>query len=219
MLVLPAAAYGSDTHIGRIYPENRADIFKNGNKVGEFRSEAPLPNGLLVSCRGKCTVKTDWLTLVADDGAKFSITTDQFRRELYIKEGSLIFVLSALRESDILRTPCLQAPLSPVQGNNKLKGKLVVSSVSTEISLLEGRPLAILRPQGEVRIKPGETAAFPCTGPVAVSESTDAPLSGVAGNSSHPAVSTGAAAAVIAIPVTAAILNQKEDQIISPFQP
>ena len=166
MLVLPETVSGADTHIGRIYPTDKVEIYKDGEQVGEFSSEIPLPNGLLVSCRGKCTVKTDWLTLVADDGIRFSITANEFRRELYIKKGSLKYILSAGQPSTILRTPCVQTPLVQGQGNANLKGEITVLQVSTGISLLTGGQLVLLRPEGEVKIKPGEKALFSCSGPL-----------------------------------------------------
>jgi len=222
MLVLPTAAYGANTHIGRIYPEDKVDIYKNGEKVSEFSSEAPLPNGLLVSCRRKCTVKTDWLTLVVNEGSQFSITTDDFRRELYIKDGSLKYILSAPQSYDILRTPCIQAPFVSVPGNDNLKGEITVSSVSTAISLLTGEILVLSRPDGEVKIKPGKKATFSCSGPIVTLAITDAiPAEAVvAGSSMNPAGAAGVAGAMVAIPATAAILSKDDDdQIMSPFQP
>ncbi len=219
ILLLPADAFGDNTPIGRIYPTDKVDIYKNGAKIGEFSSEAPLPNGLILSCRGKCTVKTDWLTLVADGGSRFSITVDEFRRELYIKNGSLKYLLSAQQSSNILRTPCLQAPFVSVPGNDNSKGEITVSPVSTEISLLTGGPLVISRTEGEVKIKLGKKALFTCTGPLVTWAITDALPASVAGNSINPAIAAGMAGAMIVIPVTADSLNKEEGPIMSPFQP
>ncbi|MDM8542134.1 hypothetical protein QUF90_13685 [Desulfococcaceae bacterium HSG9] len=216
ILVLPATAYGDNISIGRIYPTDKVSIYKHGEKVGEFSSEAPLPNGLLVSCRGKCTVKTDWITLEADDGGQFSITTDEFRRELYIKEGSFKYVLPALQSSNVLRTPCVQGPFLPVPGKENLKGRISVSLLSTEISLLTGTPLIISGPEGEVQIEPRKKALFSCSGPLVTLTITDAIPAGVAGSSINPAVAAGAAGAMIAIPVIADILDNDD---MSPIQP
>ena len=221
MLVSPAIVLGADTNIGRIYPTDKVDIYKNGVKVNEFSSEVPLPNGLLISCRGKCTVKTDWLTLAVDDGSQLSITMNEFRRELYLKKGSLKYILSDYQTSGVLRTPCAQVPFVSVPGDEIAKGDISASSVSTEISLLVGGLLVISGPEGEVEIEPGKKALFLCSGPfvtLTVTSAISAAGTGVAGSSVNPAVA-GVAGTMIAIPVAADVLDEEDDDTMSPFQP
>lgn len=221
LLGLPAAS-NADTPIGRIYPTERVEFYKGSEKIGEFDSEAPLPNGLLVISRGQSSVRTDWLTLIVKKGGQFSITTDPNKREFYIKEGSLNYRLSDGGSSNILRTPCIQAPFKSVAGSPDLVGQMTVSPVSTRISVLSGGPLVLSRPDGEVKLNPGKQITFSCSGPIVTSSISDvAPGAGAAAATGNVDAAV-AAGAMVAIPAAALILDNNDDdddRVMSPFQP
>lgn len=219
VLGLPAGS-NADAPIGRIYPTDKVDIFKGGQKIGEFDAESPLPNGLLVISRGQSSVRTEWLTLVVKKGGQFSITKDPNKREFYIKEGSLNYRLVDDGSSNILRTPCVQTPFKSVAGSPDSVGQITVSPVLTRISLLSGGPLLLSRPEGEVKLEPGKQITFSCSGPIITTSMSDvAPAAGAASGQGSVDAAV-AAGAMVAIPAAALILDDNDDErVMSPFQP
>ena len=62
--------------------------------MGEFSKEAPLPEGSLLRCEAKCTVRLDDVYMVVEPDTVFSVTPAANRHELYVQEGTIYYSLS-----------------------------------------------------------------------------------------------------------------------------
>jgi len=89
---------------GRIFPKGKVFIYKDGQKVSEFSKEAPLSNGALIECKGRCGVKLSDLYLVAEDNSVFSVSTDLYSRELYVSKGTVYFAVSTMDRTLVFKT-------------------------------------------------------------------------------------------------------------------
>ena len=82
ILAFTSTGFSADLPSGRILPKGKVTLFQNNQKVGEFHSEAPLPEDTFLSIQGECGVKLSHLYLVALDQSMFSITTKNRSRTL-----------------------------------------------------------------------------------------------------------------------------------------
>lgn len=63
--VIATANFAAGENLARIIPGGKVSIIQDGKVIGEFSNEAPLPEGSLLRCEARCTVKLDDLYMVA----------------------------------------------------------------------------------------------------------------------------------------------------------
>ena len=86
LLAFATAGFASGLHPARIIPTGKVFVYQAGKQVGELSAEAPLPEGYLLACDGKCGVKMDGLYWVAADKSLFSVTTKANSVEFELQE-------------------------------------------------------------------------------------------------------------------------------------
>ena len=160
ILAFATVAYSSELNLARIMPTGTVSVFQGDQKVGEFSKEAPLPEGCLLSCKGKCGVKMDHLYFVATDGSRFSVIGKEDVRVLNIEKGTIYFILSALPKTLVFKTPHGTFTTDAVMLNVStdggfLQGYVSVTQEDTELGVIEGGSMSVSTVKGEKMIQPG----------------------------------------------------------------
>ena len=148
ILVFTSTGFSAGLSLGRILPKGKVTLFHNNQKVGEFRSEAPLPEDTLLSVQGECGVKLSHLYLVAIDQSLFSITTSNSSRTLFVQKGTVYFALSSTPYTLIFQTPdgvitTNEVMLKASSTNRLLKGYVYVEEGITRVGVLEGGSMLV----------------------------------------------------------------------------
>jgi hypothetical protein len=58
-VAMATAGFAAGANSGRIIPTGNVSIIEDGKVVGQFSQEAPLPEGALLRCEAKCSIKLD----------------------------------------------------------------------------------------------------------------------------------------------------------------
>ena len=165
ILAFATVAYSSDLNLARIMPTGSVSVFQGDQKVGEFSKEAPLPEGRLLSCKGKCGVKMEHLYFVATDGSRFSVITREGVNKVNIEKGTIYFILSALPKTLVFETPhgiftTDEIMLNVSTDGGFLQGYVSVTKEDTELGVIEGGSMLISTIKGNERIQPGSKITF-----------------------------------------------------------
>jgi hypothetical protein len=162
LLAFVSTGFASGLSVGRIIPKGKVTLFQGDQKVGEFRSEAPFPEGAFLSVQGECGVKMSDLYLVAIDKSMFSVTTDPDSRKLSVKTGTVYFALSSMPHILVFKTPdgvvtTHQILLNASTKSGLLQGYVSVTDAVTKVGVLEGGTLLLSVGDGEtMRINTGQ---------------------------------------------------------------
>ncbi len=119
-------------------------VYKSGQLADKLSGQNPVDEGSLMVCDGKCMIKSEGISLVAADQAKFAIQNEDAVFNLFVREGQLNYVVSDNSRKIAFHTPSgtysvaevvFNAGSSPV-----VKGSVLVNDAGeTEISVTEGR--------------------------------------------------------------------------------
>lgn len=148
ILAFTSTGFSAGLPVGRILPKGKVVLFHDNQKVGEFRSEAPLPEDTLLSVQGECAVKLSHLYLVAIDQSLFSITTNNSSRTLFVQKGTVYFALSSTPYTLVFQTPdgvitTNDVMLKASSAGRLLKGYVYVEEGITRMGVLEGGSMLV----------------------------------------------------------------------------
>jgi hypothetical protein len=148
ILIFTSTGFSAGLPLGRMLPKGKVTLFHGNQKVGEFRSEAPLPEDTLLSVQGECGVKLSHLYLVALDQSLFSITTKNRTRTLFVQKGTVYFALSSMPYPLVFQTPdglitTNEVMLKASSTNRLLKGYVYVEEGITRVGVLEGGSMLV----------------------------------------------------------------------------
>ena len=204
---------------GRILPTKKVSFFNDGEKVGQYTAEAPLPWGTLVKCEGRTAVRMDQMYVVFEDGSSFIVSKSGNGQTLDLKTGTAYFALKTLPEGLIFGTP--QAPvateamlLNAATGDQLLKGYVKANESESELGVLEGGRLTVRTNDAQQTINPGQRILL-----------SQASLAAGGGGTLGAGVGVGIGLGVAVIGgITAGIIsfhnsNDDDDGQASPFQP
>ena len=162
LFAFTSTTFASGLSVGRLIPKGKVTLFQGNQKVGEFSSEAPFPEGALLSVQGECGIKMSDLYLVAIDKSMFSVKTDSDSRKLSVKTGTVYFALSAMPHILVFQTPdgvvtTHQVLLNASSESGLLQGYVSVTDSITKVGVLEGGSLLLSVGDGETkRINTGQ---------------------------------------------------------------
>ncbi len=144
----------------RIYPTNKATLYRGDKVVGVYTKEAPLPEGSIISADGRCAVKLDDLYLVGEDQSLFSINTSGMQRNLFVKAGTIYFKTSAMKRDFAFITPdgpinVQRIRLNAAFGDGSIKGYVTVTKNQSELGVAEGGSMDVFTDNGLMTIQSG----------------------------------------------------------------
>ncbi len=133
-----AFAAGSSVGIGNI------SVYKSGELITKLTGQSPIEDGSLLVCDGKCIIKSEGITLIGANKAAVAVANEEDTFRLFIKEGSVDFVINNNMRQIAFYTPGGTYTVADVIFNassqSAVKGKVVVDNAgNTEISVSEGR--------------------------------------------------------------------------------
>ncbi len=161
VLVFSTTVIAADGDVSRLVPTEKVTAYKDGQKIAEYTQEMPVPENVLLSCKGKCGIITEDLSLVGEDQSRFLIDSEQNSRYLGVEEGTVYFGISTMPRKIIFMTPKGAVSVNQVfidaSSNAKmLEGYIKVTEEFSEIGVLEGGSLQLLTDEGQKVIKPGQ---------------------------------------------------------------
>ena len=160
ILVFTSTAFSARLPTGRLIPDGKVSLYKGNQKIGEYRSEAPLPDDTLLSVQGQCGVKLNNIYLVATDKSLFSIRTEPYSRILTLERGTAYFALAS--NALAFQTPgqminTNKIILNASSDHGLLKGYISVQDGTTKIGVLEGGSMSLTVNDGNsIMVKSGQ---------------------------------------------------------------
>ncbi len=208
LIAFTTHGFGMGGNTGRIIPMGKVYMLKDGQTIGSYSSEAPLPENTLLKTQGDCAVKLPDLYLVAVDKSQFAISNADTSRELRVKDGTVYFALSKLPRALVFTTPegfatAQQVILNASTEKSILKGYVTVSEKGSEIGVIEGGSLLISTADGNKLVKAGNRIYLAQAGPGAIL--------GDAGFYANPWVLAAIIAAAITIPLALSLGVNNDD--------
>lgn len=160
VLSFTSTGFSLNASTGRIIPTDRVMMLENGKSIGSLTSEAPFPEGAMLSCRGRCAAKFPNLYVVAEDGSLFRITSSAYEQQFQAEEGTFYFALSKLNGVLRFMTPqgiaTVEQLLVQASGNSDVvKGFVALKSGKTEIGVIDGGTMVVSTAEGQQQITPG----------------------------------------------------------------
>lgn len=154
ILLFTSTGFSAELSGGRILPNGKVTLFHGNKKVGEFRSEAPLPEDTLLAVQGDCGVKLRHLYLFAKDNSLFSVTTNADSRTLTVQKGTVYFALSSMPNTLLFHTPngvisTIDVILKTSSNGGVLKGYVHVEEGITRVGVLEGGSMLVTSDDGK----------------------------------------------------------------------
>lgn len=119
-------------------------VYKDGALVSKLTGQNPIEDGSLLVCDGKCMIKSEGISLIADDDANVAVANEENTFKLYVKEGKVDYVISSNVRTISFYTPQGTYTVAEVifnAGNKSVvKGTVEVDGTGkTEITVTEGR--------------------------------------------------------------------------------
>jgi hypothetical protein len=154
---MTTAGFAANGGTARIIPSGKVSIIKDGQVIGEITKEAPLPEGAVLKCEGKCSVKLDDVYMVVEKDTVFSVQPMADRHELFVQEGTVYYSLSESSRPLHLNTPAGDATTGDLSmTETDVRGYVRVSGNKTEIGVIGGGTMMVQTASGEMAITPGK---------------------------------------------------------------
>jgi hypothetical protein len=164
-LAMTTAGFSANAGSARIIPDGTVSIIENGQVVGQFSQESPLPEGSLLRCEDKCAIKIDDAYMVVDPGTEFSVTPAANSTGLYVKTGTVYFAITESSNPIQITTPSGDATTGDLtMTDNELRGYVRVSGNETEIGVIGGGTMMVETTSGDMAVTPGNAITIASMG-------------------------------------------------------
>ncbi len=119
-------------------------VMKGDKLVDKLSGQNPIQDESMLVCDGKCMVKSEGISLVAADQAKFAIKNEADTFRLFLREGSVDYVITDKARKIAFHTPegvySVAEIMFNAASNPVVRGSVKVNKDGkTEISVKEGR--------------------------------------------------------------------------------
>lgn len=166
----------------RLIPNGNVSLLKDGNEVTQFKSEMPLPDGLLMVSKGSCVVQSSGLQFVAQDQAVFGLSESFDRWNVTIKSGRVDFAMRGDAKLVTFNTPHdtirTDSFIVPASSDGLVKGYILVSDAGTELRMDDGG-LQLATAEGAQTVQaPGQIVLASMKTSEAVTSGADSPMVG-----------------------------------------
>ncbi|MFZ2447547.1 MAG: hypothetical protein WAW37_14425 [Syntrophobacteraceae bacterium] len=200
LVVQPVIALGNSNL--RIIPiKDAVATFADKENV-QFVSEAPLPQGQVIRCKGNCLVQGNGFQLVGHDGAVFSVSESAQGWSLFIQSGSVDFAAKAENQPVEFRSANNSAQVQKVvfpSGDGMVRGTASVAEAKLQVAVTDGE-LELRADNGVQKIAAGQSAIV-SEGKVALMTASAA---GATAGAAAAAGGSGITATTAAVPLVAA---------------
>lgn len=119
-------------------------VMKGDQLVDKLSGQNPIADESMLVCDGKCMIKSEGISLVAGDQAKFAIKNEAATFRLFLREGSVDYVITDKARKISFHTPDGVYSVAEIvfnaASNPVVRGTVQVNADGkTEISVKEGR--------------------------------------------------------------------------------
>jgi hypothetical protein len=164
-LGMTTAGFSANAGSARITPSGTVSIIENGQVVGQFSQETPLPEGSLLRCEDKCTINMGDTYMVVDPGTEFSVTPGAESTALYVKTGTVYYSINESSNPIQITTPSGDATTGDLRmTENELRGYVRVSGNETEIGVIGGGTMMLQTASGDMAVTPGNAVTIASIG-------------------------------------------------------
>ncbi|ABK18993.1 hypothetical protein Sfum_3320 [Syntrophobacter fumaroxidans MPOB] len=140
LVVQPVAGYAGSN--ARLVPSGKVSVLHGGKEVSRFRSEMPLPQGILMACNGNCVVQSRDVQMVVHDKAVFALIEDNGQWDLTVNSGRVDFAVRTEGKPISFHTPHdlvqTQRMIVPAGSEGLLRGHIIVEAKTTELGVDQG---------------------------------------------------------------------------------
>lgn len=141
----------------RLIPSDTVNVLDGTKAINRFHSEVPLPEGLLLECKGVCVVQSDGFQLVAHDKTVFALTESESQWDVAVKSGQIDFAVHPNAKQPEFLTPHdrirIEQAIISAGSDRLIRGTLLVTESGTQITVHEGI-LRVMTQNGERLIRP-----------------------------------------------------------------
>ena len=195
-------------------------VMKGDKLVDKLSGQNPLKDEAMLVCDGKCMVKSEGISLVAADQAKFAIKNEADTFRLFLREGSVDYVITDKARKIAFHTPegvySVAEIMFNAASNPVVRGSVKVNKDGkTEISVKEGR-LTFATADGMKVVGANEKIVLAVSSPPPGSPAAGS--GAVTGGGMSPFMIAGAVAGVAAVATGIVIIsNNSGDDNPGPF--
>ena len=164
-LAMTTAGFSAGAGSARIIPTGTVSIIEDGQVVGQFSQEAPLPEGVLLRCEDKCAIKLDDTYMVVDAGTEFSVTPTANSTGLFVKTGTVYYSINESSNPLQIDTPNHEATTGDLtMTDDELRGYVRVAGNETEIGVIGGGTMMLVTASGEMAVTSGNAVTIASIG-------------------------------------------------------
>ena len=164
-LAMTTAGFSAGAGSARIIPTGTVSIIEDGQVVGQFSQEAPLPEGVLLRCEDKCAIKLDDTYMVVDAGTEFSVTPAANSTGLYVATGTVYYSINESSNPLQIDTPNGEVTTGDLtMTDDELRGYVRVSGNETEIGVIGGGTMMMETASGEMAVTSGNAVTIASVG-------------------------------------------------------
>jgi len=164
-LAMTTAGFSAGAGSARIIPTGTVSIIEDGQVVGQFSQEAPLPEGVLLRCEDKCAIKLDDTYMVVDAGTEFSVTPAPNSTGLYVATGTVYYSINESSNPLQIDTPNHEATTGDLtMTDDELRGYVRVAGNETEIGVIGGGTMMLVTASGEMAVTSGNAVTIASIG-------------------------------------------------------
>lgn len=123
--------------------QGNISVFKNGKLNKKLSGMSPIEEGPLLVCDGKCMIKSNGISILAEDQAELAITNSDGLFNLFVRRGHVEFIISDSAKKIAFHTPegvysvadvMFDAGIDPV-----VRGYMLVDDSGSKVGVREGR--------------------------------------------------------------------------------
>ncbi len=177
-------------------------LYKGGELVSTLSGQNPIEDGVLFTCKGRCIVKSEGISLIGNDGAKIAVDSADDSFNLYIKEGKVDYTITNNSRAITFITPdgaySVADAIFDAASQAIVKGSVFIdANGATQITVSEGK-LVFATANGMQAISAGDKiilAVNPGIGAAAGAASSSGAAAGAGAAAAGTAAGAGAATA------------------------
>ncbi len=190
-------------------------VIKSGQLVDKLSGQNPIEDESMLVCDGKCIIKSAGISLVAADQAKFAIKNEADTFRLFLREGSVDYVITDKARKIAFHTPegiySVAEIIFNAASDTVVRGSVLVNKDGkTEISVKEGK-LVFATADGMKAVGANEKIVLAISSPPPSSNGPPADDSSIS-----PFVLAGVGAAILATVIVVANNDDDDDTTPAP---
>ncbi len=199
-------------------------VMQGDKLIDKLSGQNPLKDDSMLVCDGKCMIKSEGISLVAADQAKFAIKNEADTFRLFLSKGSVDYVITDKARKIAFHTPEGVYSVADVvfnaASNPVVRGSVTVNADGkTEVSVTEGR-LTFATADGMKTVGANEkiVLAVAEVGGAGAAAGAGGAGAGIAGISTGVLVAGGAIAAGV-VATTAVVVENNKTEDVPPIPP